>query len=191
MKRLALLGTTLLFAGAAWAQEHPHFMFDLGTGFTEPANVSADNLNIGWNVQGGVGANFNPWLGAKVQLQYDSMGINRSTLFDLGFRRGNVNIFSTTFDPIIHLTPRSPIGVYLIGGTGLYHYMNDLNGPGFFGYFNPSYSVNKLGVNAGGGFEFGPGHRRGRIFAEARWTRVFLTSSVHADYIPVSFGFRW
>jgi len=60
-----------------------------------------------------------------------------------------------------------------------------------FGYFNSSYAVNKLGINAGGGFEFGPGHRRGRIFAEARWTRVFLASSVHADYIPVSFGFRW
>jgi hypothetical protein len=191
MKHLALsLGAALLFAGAAMAQEHPHFMFDLGTGFTAPSDVSADNLNIGWNVQGGVGASVNPWLGAKIQLQYDSMGLNRSTLFDLGFRRGNVNVFSTTFDPIIHLAPHSPIGVYVIGGTGLYHYMNDLSGPGIFGYFNPSYSVNKLGVNAGGGFEFGP-RTRGKIFAEARWTRVFLASGVHADYIPVSFGFRW
>ena len=191
MKRLALcLSIGVLLSAAALAQERPRFMFDLGTGFTAPSNVSADNLNIGWNVQGGVGASVNPWLGAKIQLQYDSMGINRSTLFDLGFRRGNVNIFSTTFDPIIHLAPHSPIGIYVIGGTGLYHYMNDLSGPGVVGYFNASNSVNKLGVNAGGGFEFGP-RVRGKIFAEARWTRVFLSSNVHADYIPVSFGFRW
>ena len=66
MKRLALcVSIGVLLSAAALAQERPRFMFDLGTGFTAPSNVSADNLNIGWNVQGGVGASVNLGLARK------------------------------------------------------------------------------------------------------------------------------
>ncbi|HEY7338564.1 MAG TPA: outer membrane beta-barrel protein [Bryobacteraceae bacterium] len=210
MKRFALsMGIALLFAAAVSAQEYHHMTFDFGTGFTTPVNVSADHLDTGWNIQGGVGANFNPWIGAKVQVGYDSMGINRRTLFNIGFPGGNVHVFSATLDPIIHFNPHSPVGFYAIGGTGLYRRTQEFTAPTittvtgfdpFFGLFYPvgiptnqvlaSYTVNKIGINAGGGFEFGP-RRRGKIFAEARWTRIFLTSNIHTDYVPVTFGFRW
>jgi hypothetical protein len=35
------------------------------------------------------------------------------------------------------------------------------------------------------------GQKTGKIFAEARYDRVFMGNDWHADYVPVSFGFRW
>ena len=55
-----------------------------------------------------------------VQLDYNSMGINSTTLNNIGFPGGNVRIFSATLDPIVHLNPRGPFDVYLIGGGGLF-----------------------------------------------------------------------
>jgi hypothetical protein len=185
-----------LAAAVAAAQETPRVTFDFGAGFTTPVDRSSNFLNTGWNVQGGVGANFTSWIGAELQLGYNSMGINSATLGSLGFGRGNVHIFSATVDPIIHLNPHGHIDFYLIGGGGVYHHNEDFNGPATFGGYPPyfgyysSYSIAKPGIDAGAGIAFGT-RRRGKFFAEARWNRVFLTSGIHEDYLPVSFGFRY
>jgi hypothetical protein len=52
-----------------------------------------------------------------------------------------------------------------------------------------SYSVNKPGMNIGAGAAGGT-KWHGKVFAEARWDRIFM-SNFHVDYIPVTFGFRW
>ena len=52
-----------------------------------------------------------------------------------------------------------------------------------------SYSVNKPGIDIGAGFAVGTKFH-GKIFAEAKYERMFLNNS-HTDYIPVTFGFRW
>ena len=31
----------------------------------------------------------------------------------------------------------------------------------------------------------------GKIFAEARYVHIFMNNNMRADYIPVTFGFRW
>jgi hypothetical protein len=41
----------------------------------------------------------------------------------------------------------------------------------------------------GAGVAFGT-KSHGKIFAEAKWDRVFIGNS-HMDYLPVTFGFRW
>jgi Outer membrane protein beta-barrel domain len=197
MRRFAVtVFASFLAAGVAAAQETPRVTFDFGAGFTTPVSRSSDFLNTGWNVQGGVGANFTPWVGAMLQLHYNSMGINSATLGSLGFGRGDVHIFSATVDPIIHLNPHGHIDFYLIGGGGIYHHNEDFDGPApftgyppYFGYHS-SYSIAKPGINAGAGVAFGT-RLRGKFFAEARWDRIFLTSGTHEDYLPVSFGFRY
>lgn len=193
----------------ATAQEVPRFTFDAGAGFTTPVSDAGSNLDTGWNVQGGAGVNFTPYIGAKIQVDYNSLGINSATLANIGVPGGNVHIFSATVDPIIHLTPRSSkLGLYLVGGGGLYHWNQQFTAPSiatvtgfnpFFGFFPvsvpttqilSSYSINKPGVNGGLGIEFGT-RNRGKFFAEARWDRIFLGNSQYADYVPVSFGFRY
>jgi hypothetical protein len=119
-----------------------------------------------------------------------------------------VSVFSATLDPIVHLTPRGHFDVYLIGGGGLYHRTQEFTAPGlaavtgfdpFFGFYQTaipttqvlaSYTVNKPGVNGGAGIAFG-NKWHGKIFAEARYNRIFMGNNAHTDYIPVSFGFRW
>src|SRR3984893_10738578 len=171
MKSLALTsGLGLLFVGALSAQEVSRFTFDLGGGFTQPVGNTGRHLDTGWNIQGGAGYNFSPYVGAKLQLDYNWMGINSTTLNNIGIPGGNVNVFSATVDPIVHLNPHGHFDVYLIGGGGLYHRDQEFTAPAvatftafdpFFGAFFPvsvpttailsSYSVNKPGVNGGAG----------------------------------------
>ena len=191
------------------AQETQRFTFDLAGGFTEPVGGAGNHLDPGWNIQGGAGYNFSPYIGALLQLDYNSMGINSATLNNLGFPGGDVHVFSATIDPIIHLNPHGRVDFCVIGGSGLYHYTQQFTQPSvstftqfdpFFGGFFPvavptteilaSYTVNKWGINGGAGVAFGS-KWHGKFFAEARWDHIFLTSSRHIDYLPVSFGFRW
>jgi Outer membrane protein beta-barrel domain len=209
MKYLALMTSFgLLCIGASGAQEKSRFSFDIGGGFTQPVGNTQRNLNEGWNVQGGAGYNFSPYVGAMIQVDFNSFGINSATLNNLGFPGGDVHVFSATLDPIVHLNPKGHVDFYLIGGGGIYHRYHEFTQPTvttltgfnpFFGFYPvavpttqvlASYSVNKPGVNGGAGFAIGT-KWHGKFFAEARYHRIFLSSYGHMDYVPVSFGFRW
>jgi long-subunit fatty acid transport protein len=187
------------------AQEVSHYSFELGAGFTQPVGNTGRYLDDGWNIRGGVGYNFSSYLGVMGQLDYNSMGYNGATLGNLGFPGGQVNVFSATIDPIVHLTPRGHFDVYAVGGGGLYHWNEEFSTPaagtvitpfssGSFPIVIPgsgsSYSVNKPGFNAGMGVAFGT-KWHGKIFAEARYVHVFLNGNLRGDYVPVTFGFRW
>jgi hypothetical protein len=157
---------------------------------------------------GGGGYNFSRYVGAMIDLGYNRFGINGVTLSNAGFPGGNVSVFSATLDPIVHLNPGHHVDAYLIGGGGLYHLNQEFTQPSaasftafdpFFGFYNvivpttqvlSSYSVNKPGVNGGAGFAIGT-KWHGKLFAEARYARIFMGNDRHVDYIPVSFGFRW
>jgi hypothetical protein len=120
---------------------------------------------------------------------------------------GNLKIFSTTFDPIVHLTPKHHVDVYLTGGGGYFREETELTNPGvatgifgnpFFGFYPAqyettfivgSYSVNKPGLDGGIGVAFGS-KWGGHFFAEARYVRIFSGAGYHTDYLPVTFGFR-
>jgi len=208
MKKVALASCIGIFAFvSAKAQETPKFTFDMGVGFTSPVGSTGMALDNGWNINGGVGYNFSSYLGAKLDLGYSSMGINSSTLSNIGVPGGGIHIFSATVDPVVHLTPKRRMDLYLTGGGGLFHVYQEFSQPTvavtnvynpFFGLYPvafganeilSSYSVNKPGFDVGGGVAFGAfGH--GKFFAEAKWDHVFMTNS-HIDYLPVSFGFRW
>lgn len=206
--RFGLLVAGLITGQFMSGQEVSRFSFDVGGGFTQPVGGTGRRLDTGWNIRGGAGVNFSQYVGAMVQLDYNRFGINGATLNASGFPDGNVNVFSATLNPIVHLTPRSHVDVYLIGGGGLYRRTQEFTQPAlatftgfdpFFGFYRgavpttqvlSSYTVNKPGVNGGAGIAFGS-KWHGKFFAEARYHRIFMGNDAHTDYIPVSFGFRW
>jgi hypothetical protein len=209
MKTPPLLSAVLFFAAvSSQAQEFHRLTFDFGGGFTQPVGNTGRHLDEGWNIRGGAGVNFSHFVGAVVQLDYNSFGINSTTLSNIGFPGGDVRVFSATLNPIVHLTPHGHFDLYLIGGGGVYHRIQEFTQPGlatavgfdpFFGFFQfdvpttqilSSYTVNKPGVNGGAGVALGS-KWGGKFFAEARYHRIFMGNERHTDYIPVSFGFRW
>lgn len=208
MKTFALAACFgLLAIGAVSAQETSRFAFSLGTGFTTPVGNTGRYLDEGWNVGAGFGMNFSPYVGALIDLNYDSMGINSTTLGNFGVPGGGVHVFSATLDPIVHLNPKGHVDVYVTGGGGFYHRNQDFTAPSvsvftgfnpFFGFYPvavpttqilASSSVNKPGVDIGAGFAFGS-KWHGKFFAEAKYNRIIM-GQFHTDYVPVTFGFRW
>jgi hypothetical protein len=191
------------------AQEAPRFAFDVGGGFTQTiGNTSTQLDETGWNITAGAGFNFSSYVGTMIDIGYNRFGINAMTLAEVGFPGGDVGIFSATVNPIVHLTPGHHADIYLIGGGGLFHLNQEFTQPSvsplvgfnpFFGFYNAlvpttqilaSYSVNKPGIDAGAGFQVGT-RWHGKVFAEARYNRVFTGNDRHVDYVPVTFGFRW
>jgi hypothetical protein len=198
---------SVLAVGAAGAQEFSHFAFDVGAGFTSPVGNTGRYTDEGWNVGAGFGMNFSPYVGAMIDLDYNTMGINSTTLASFGAPGGGLHVFSATLDPIVHLTPKRHIDIYVTGGGGLYRREQDFTAPTvsiasgfnpFFGFYSAavpgtlvlaSSSVVKPGIDAGAGFAFG-NKWHGKFFAEAKYNRIFM-GQYHTDYIPVTFGFRW
>jgi len=208
MKSLALASCIGLLAFASVnAQELHKFSADFGGGFTMPTSSTGHYLDSGWNIRGGVGYNFSPYLSAMLNLGFDSMGINSTTLADIGVPGGNVHVFRAVIDPVVHLTPKSRVDIYLTAGGGFFHRYQEFTAPTivtttafipFFGFYPVSFganqilassSVNKPGYDVGAGVAFGSfGH--GRFFADARYEHMFLNNGA-TTYIPVTFGFRW
>jgi hypothetical protein len=209
-KILALAACTgLAIGGGLHAQEFSHFAFGVGAGFTTPVGDTGTRTDLGWNVRGGAGINFSPYVGLMVNAGYDNLGINSTTLGNIGVPGGRMSVFSATLDPIIHLTPKRHFDLYITGGGGLYHRYQEFTAPTvqvttgfdpFFGFFPvtlaanqvlASYSVNKPGIDAGVGIAFGSKFH-GKFFAEARYNRIFMGNNFgDTEYLPVTFGFRW
>jgi hypothetical protein len=208
MKIIALVTSIgILAIGAASAQEMSHFAFDVGAGFTTPVGNTGRQLDNGWNIGGGFGMNFTPYVGALIDLDYNSFGLSSGTLAAIGAPGGGLHVFSATLDPIVHLNPKGHLDVYVTGGGGLYHRYQDFTAPSvgaatgydpFFGYYPlavpttlilASYSVNKPGIDVGAGIAFGSVWH-GKFFAEAKYDRIFM-GQYHTDYVPVTFGYRW
>jgi len=208
MKRMTqALSLALLCVAAGSAQEGSRFTGAIGGGFSQPVGNTGRHLDQGWNIQGGAGFNFNPYVGAMVDLGYNRFGINSTTLSNIGVPGGSLSVFSATLNPIVHLNPHGHFDAYLTVGGGLYHRVQEFTQPGieatvgfdpFFGFFPAAvpvtqvlaeYSVNKPGLNVGAGFSMGT-RWHAKFFAEARYHRIFI-GNYHTDYVPVTFGIRW
>ena len=200
-------GIGLICLAASCGQESPRFTFDLGTGFSSTVGNTGRQFNpTGWNVGASLGYNFNPWIGAKVDLGYDRFSVNPFQLNNLGAPNGYTGIFSATLDPVVHLNPKGHFDVYLTGGGGIFHTYQQPGQPSnggvtgvnpFFGFYpgangliaGSSYAVTKPGLDVGAGIACGT-RFHGKIFAEAKYDRIFFNDH-HVDYLPITFGFRW
>ena len=136
---LALPTLSLLFQAALPAQETPRMSWNIGGGFSTPVGATGRNLDNGWNAGGGVGYNFSNQFGVIVEAKYSMLGINSSTLSGLGFPGGDISMASFTLNPIVHINPKGPVDVYLIGGGGLYRRNQEFTAPSVqtFSGYNP------------------------------------------------------
>jgi hypothetical protein len=197
---VSLIG--IFAAGALHAQEVPPFTFNAGAGFTNPIGTYGRYTDVGWNVQGGAGFNFNSWASVMADVGYNNTGINSTTLGYYGALVGTSQIWSFTLDPVVHLTGKRRFDVYITGGGGDYRVQSRIITPvggfplGPFGgiplfgnYALSSYSVNKPGFDAGLGVNLGS-KWRAKFYAEAKYNRIYTSNGV-TDFIPVTFGFRF
>lgn len=186
------------------AQETSHFAFQVGAGFTEPIGRTAFYTDVGYNTSTGFGYNFNSYLGALIDLNVTSVGVNSTTLNNIGLPGGNVNVFAATLDPVVHLLPHSRVDVYFTGGGGEYRreqiFVAPLtptinHGASYFGIaprgpISSSLSVNKPGVDFGMGIALGS-KWHGKYYAELKYNKIFLGGPFHMDYENITFGYRW
>lgn len=186
------------------AQETSHFAFQVGVGFTEPIGRTGFYTDTGYNTSTGFGYNFNSYFGALINLNVTSIGVNSTTLSNIGVPGGNLNVFSATLDPIVHLLPHQKVDVYFTGGGGWYRreqiFVAPLlpavsGGASYFGLapggaYGSSSSVNTPGVDIGMGIAVGS-KWRGKYYAEMKYNKIFLGGPYHTDYENLTFGYRW
>src|SRR3954464_1617791 len=97
MKKLAIASCFgFLMVGALSAQEFSRFAFNVGAGFTQGVGDTGTRLDLGWNARLGAGVNFHPNFGLMLNAGYDNMGVNPSTLFNIGVPGGRMSVFSAT-----------------------------------------------------------------------------------------------
>ena len=202
------------FAGALGAQPQwlDQFAFSVGGGLNEPFLTTRTNLAPGWNVQGGVGYNFTRHLAIMAEIEYDQFRINDKALNTLGtpqgYPSGKLKNESVTVDPVWHFHPKGSWDVYAIGGGGAFSRTQTLTRPTvatatgtnpFFGFNTPGYPssetaldyiIHKPGLDVGFGISMQVKWNV-KMYAEAKYVRVFAGSLGHMDYLPISIGFRF
>lgn len=205
-----LLSAFLLFGGELLAQTTEHLNFSGGAGFSVPTDGAGRNLNTGWNLGFRGGYNLSPHWAADLDFSYSHWGLNSAALARYGEPNGSSSIWSLTFNPVYHFAPHRRVNPYVTSGFGLYHRNLTLTRPAvvnilvcdfFFGFCYPapvgvnqvvaSSSTYKGGYNVGGGVEVPVGSRRLKVFAEARYQRMFTSRGSDLTFVPVTFGLRW
>jgi opacity protein-like surface antigen len=232
MRDLIVAAFMALVAGApAFAQERPLAM-NFGGGAAFPLTGINDAFDTGWNWSLGLTWNITPEVGILGEYMYDRLGGPERT-FDFsatpvagettsGIIESNhqvhIGTFNLLYTPRLAANARAvPIGVYVLGGGGIYHRLIQLTTPsvGYTSVCNPYWyicyptlvpvdrvigdrSSNDFGMNVGGGITFGS---RAKFYVESRYHYVWgpkvanpvsgLESSTNAGYFPLTFGVRW
>jgi opacity protein-like surface antigen len=211
--RLAMLAVCMALLGSACsAQIVNRLNFGVGAGFTTPTGDAGNNLNAGWNLDLRGGLNVNHYLEGDLDFTYDHWNLNSAALARFGEPDGHVGFWTLTFNPVVKLAPKeSRVQPYGTAGYGLYHRNLTLTRPAvvptlfcdpFFGFcftepigvdqVVASASTLKTGFNVGGGFDLPLlGRSRLKLFAEARYHRMFTTHGKDFTFVPVTFGVRW
>jgi len=212
LRKITLLTVSFL-TGFSIAQaqvaEPPRFSFDIGGGFSKPVDRLEGRLDTGWNLQAGAGINILPRLGIMGQFMYTESGLAQPYLQSINQPDGNFRMWGLTVDPVIRFNPHGHVDFYLIGGGGVYRRTVEFTRPTtatvvafdpLFGLFFPvgipanevlgSFSTTRPGLNGGGGFSVRLGNGNAKLFAEARYHRMF-TEGMSTSVLPVTFGLRW
>src|SRR6266540_4004805 len=120
VRNTVLVITGLLVTWPSAAQNPNKFTYHMGAGFTEPARHSDSRLDLGFNITGGAGYNFAPWIGILGEFSYNQLGVSSAALAAFGAPQGSANMYSLTANPIVRLNPRGRYDAYAAGGGGFY-----------------------------------------------------------------------
>jgi hypothetical protein len=202
---------------AAKPSFYSHLAFEAGGGFNAPTEESSPYITWGANGTLGAGYRFDPIFSLMIEYQFMTDKLPGQLIAQTGADGGHAHIWSFTMAPVIDLTPKGPIDVYVTGGGGFYRKVTSFTNPQEVLYCNYYYcgigvtdvvvghfSSNQGGWNAGMGFGYRMGGGNMKLFAEARYLDV-LTPAVTTEpnglgtttvgpntkLIPVTFGVRW
>jgi opacity protein-like surface antigen len=225
----------LLASTPVFAQDPPSIGFNFGGGMAFPVTGLNDAFNTGWNGSIGLTFNITPEVGVQGEYMYDRLG-GPDRQFDFSATPGadtqsgiiesnhqvHTGTFSLVYTPRLAANERAlPIGVYVLGGGGVYHRLIQLTTPsvGFASVCNPYWyicyptavpvdriigdrSSNDFGMSFGAGVTFGGD---AKFYVETRYHYVWGPKirpeatpangaseySTNAGYFPVTFGVRW
>jgi Outer membrane protein beta-barrel domain len=202
--------TISIISPPAVAQVSDKLNFSGGAGFSSPVQSAGNSLNTGWNLDFRGGYNAGQHVDADLDFNYNHFGLNSAALKRFGEPDGSVSVWSLTFQPALHLLPRRSAGnAYATAGLGIFDRNLTLTQPTvlttivcdpFFGCYPVSYGANQIvasfstvkpGFNVGSGLEFRLHDTRAKLFAEARYQRVFTAHGNVLSYVPLTFGIRW
>ena len=202
---------------AATPSFYSHLAFEAGGGFNAPTEESSPYITWGANATLGAGYRFNLIFSLMIEYQFITDKLPGALIAQTGADGGHAHIWSFTMAPVVDLTPKGPIDIYVTGGGGFYRKVTSFTNPQEILYCNYYYcgiavtdvvighfSSNQGGWNAGMGFAYRPGGGNMKLFAEARYLDV-LTPAVTTQpnglgtttvgegtkLIPVTFGVRW
>ncbi|MBZ4420203.1 outer membrane beta-barrel protein [Myxococcus sp. RHSTA-1-4] len=195
-----------------------HFMFNVGGGISFPLSDAGDRFEMGGGFQVGVGFQFMRRLGVTAEYLYTAYDV-KSDVLDATSVEGDHYMQYGTLNAVVNLLPRSPLGIYLIGGPGLYYRKVEVSqfaGTAVVPYCDPwlyycttsvvpvsevlgSRSSTDFGLNAGAGITFSL-YGDLRFYLEGRYHYIFGPEFTGADgnsrnangqYVPLMFGLRY
>jgi len=140
------------------------YTFLIGGGFTLPTGGTHNDLTTSYNIQGGVGRNFNRNFGVIAQIDWANFGIQSSTLNNLlntynsigavdqngnplSQLGGSSHVGSLTLNPIYNFAQSDTTGAYVVGGFGFYHKTANFTIPSLGTYCDPYYGCYQFQAN--------------------------------------------
>jgi hypothetical protein len=190
------------------------YTFYVGGGFTLPVGGTHAYLAPSYNIQAGIGRNFNKTFGVNVEFDWANFGFQTSTLnnqlaiyngpfFEYGLPQigGTTHDWSFTLEPIMNFYTSDSWGAYAIGGGGFYHKVASFTTPvisqecDFYGCFNyqanqtiDEYTSNAFGINGGVGLTYKFSRFASqRLYVEGRYVYTFNSPRAF-DYGDVNFN---
>src|SRR5437763_14610285 len=121
-KTLSLLMLIAMPATAQWRHfaDYPTRATGyFGGGFSQPVNPAARNLDVGWNLAGGVGVT-TKYVGVMLDAMFNDFGVNRSKLGRVSAFDGSQRYWAVTVDPVFNVNQSGPLYFYLMSVGGIY-----------------------------------------------------------------------
>ncbi|NPC78306.1 outer membrane beta-barrel protein [Pyxidicoccus fallax] len=195
-----------------------HFMFSVGGGTSFPIADAGGRFKTGGGFQLGAGFQFQQRLGVLAEYLYTAYDVE-SDVLDVANVEGDHSMQAGSINAVVNLLPKSPIGIYLIGGPGLYYRrvaVSQLAGVAAVPYCDPwlyycstqvvpveeilgARSSTDFGLNAGAGITLSiVGDLR--LYVEGRYHYIFgpeftdaggTSRRADGQYVPVMFGLRY
>jgi len=210
MKLKAAVIAVVVFAAAAPLRaQPPGWTLSLDVGAATPTSDISSRLSTGWNVDAGVGYEFNSWLSLFGDFAFARMGVPADVLQESSAPDGHGRILALTVDPKVQFPLTSHLRGFVIGGAGWIHRTVMLTSPDvqyvdsydpYYGDLGPeaiavdqvlsSTTRNALGGDLGGGVSYPVPSIGAEVFASVRYYYAPTTPRVTA-MIPVTFGIRF
>ncbi len=195
-------------ATPAFAQQ-TGWTYEFAFGGAAPISDLSGRLSAGWDVNGGVGYRFWPWMALMGEFGVARMGVPQDVLDAAQAPDGAGRIYSVNVEPEVQFPLTSRFSGFVEGGAGWIRRTVELTQPlvqeydyvdPFYGDVVPSEIItdqtlssttrNAFGGNFGGGVSLPMGKTGADLFVDVRYY-YGPTAPRATTIIPVTFGIRY